>query len=44
LFSRAILENSEQAISLEDSFKNMAVIDAVFRAAESGKWEISETY
>jgi predicted dehydrogenase len=39
LFSRAILENSEQAIPLEDSLKNMAVIDAVFRAAESGKWE-----
>lgn len=43
-FSRAILENSEQAISLEDSVKNMAVIDAVFRAAGTGKWEIPETY
>jgi predicted dehydrogenase len=40
LFSRAILENSEQAISLEDSIKNMSVIEAVFRAAESGNWEI----
>ncbi|MDQ3323570.1 MAG: Gfo/Idh/MocA family oxidoreductase [Acidobacteriota bacterium] len=40
LFSRAILENSEQAISLEDSVKNMAVVEAVFRAAESGNWEI----
>ena len=39
LFSRAILENSEQAISLEDSVKNTAVIEAVFRAAESGNWE-----
>ena len=39
LFSRAILENSEQAISLEDSLKNTAVIEAVFRAAESGKSE-----
>ena len=38
-FSRAILENTEQAVSLEDSVKNMAVIDAVFRAAETGKWE-----
>lgn len=38
-FSRAILENTEQAVSLEDSIKNMAVIDAVFRAAETGKWE-----
>ncbi len=40
LFSRAISENSAQAISLEDSLKNTAVIEAVFRAAESGKWEI----
>lgn len=40
LFSRAILENFEQAIPLEDSVKNMAVIEAVFRAAESGNWEI----
>jgi predicted dehydrogenase len=40
LFSRAILENSEQAISLEDSIKNMSVIEAIFRAAESGNWEI----
>ena len=42
LFSRAILDDSEQAISLEDSVKNMSVIDAVFRSAESGKWEIPE--
>ncbi len=40
LFARAILENTEQAISLEDSVKNMAVIEAVFRAAETGEWEI----
>ena len=39
LFSKAILENSEQAIPLEDSIKNMAVIDAIFHAAESGNWE-----
>lgn len=43
LFSRAVLENSEQAMALEDSVKNMAVIEAVFRAAESGSWEILET-
>lgn len=42
LFSKAILENSEQAIPLEDSFKNMAVIDAVFRSAKSGNWEFPE--
>lgn len=39
LFSRAIIENSEQAIPLEDSLKNMTVIDAVFRAGESKKQE-----
>ena len=40
LFARAILENTEPAISLEDSVKNMAVIEAVFRAAETGGWEV----
>lgn len=39
LFSRAISEGSEQAIPLEDSVKNMSVIEAVFRAAETGNWE-----
>ena len=39
LFSKAILDDSEQTISLEDSVKNMTIIDAIFRAAESGKWE-----
>ncbi|MGI8467399.1 MAG: Gfo/Idh/MocA family protein [Pyrinomonadaceae bacterium] len=43
LFSRAILENTEQAISLEDSLANMAVIDAIFRAAESKFFESPET-
>ncbi len=42
LFSKAILDNGEQSISLEDSFNNMAVIDAVFRSNESGNWEIPE--
>lgn len=42
LFSKAILKNSEQAVSLEDSFENMAVIDAVFRSAKSGDWEMPE--
>jgi predicted dehydrogenase len=39
LFSKTIRENSEQPIPLEDAVKNMAVIDAVFRSASSGKWE-----
>jgi predicted dehydrogenase len=40
LFSRAVRENTAQPVPLEDSLKNMAVIDAVFRSAESGAWEI----
>ncbi len=40
LFSKSILDNTESAISLEDSVKNMAIIDAVFRSSETGKWEI----
>ncbi len=39
VFSRAILEDHGQALPLEDSVANMRVIDAVFRAAETGRWE-----
>jgi predicted dehydrogenase len=39
LFSRAIRENSEVPVPLTDAIKNMAVIDAIFRSAESGRWE-----
>src|SRR5918911_380699 len=39
LFSRAVREGTEQPIPLEDALKNMAAIDAVFRSAESGRWE-----
>ena len=38
-FSRAIRENTEVPVPLEDAVANMAVIDAVFRSAESGRWE-----
>lgn len=38
-FSQAILEDREVPVPLEDAIANMAVIDAIFRAAESGKWE-----
>src|SRR5260370_6339536 len=41
-FSRAIRESSEVPVPLEDAIANMAVIEAVFRAAESGKWERPE--
>jgi predicted dehydrogenase len=39
LFSRAIREDTEVPVPLEDSVKNMAVIDALVRAAKSGRWE-----
>lgn len=39
LFSRAIREGTAQPLPLEDALHNMAVIEAIFRAAESGNWE-----
>ncbi len=43
LFSRAIREDQPPIISLEESIKNMAVIDAVFASARSGQWEVPVT-
>jgi predicted dehydrogenase len=40
LFSQAIREGRHAPYPLEDSIRNMAAIDAVFRSAESGRWEI----
>src|SRR6185369_8123055 len=40
LFSQAIREQTDQPIALEDAINNMTVIDAVFRSAASGHWEI----
>ena len=39
VFSKAILEGRQVPVPLEDAIANMAVIDAIFRAAESGRWE-----
>lgn len=39
LFSRAIRGEAAQAVPLEDALHNMAAIEAVFRSAESGRWE-----
>jgi predicted dehydrogenase len=38
-FSKAIIENTTVPVPLEDAIKNMAVIEAVFRSAASGKAE-----
>jgi predicted dehydrogenase len=42
LFSTAIRENTEVPNPLEDAICNMAVIEALFRSAASGKWETPE--
>jgi predicted dehydrogenase len=39
VFSRAVRGDTEVPVSLEDAVKNMAVIEAIFRSAESGRWE-----
>jgi predicted dehydrogenase len=41
-FSRAVRGEREVPVPLEDAIRNMAVIDAIFRAAESGRWERPE--
>ena len=38
-FSRAIREGGEVPVPVADAIKNMAVIEAAFQSAESGKWE-----
>ena len=42
LLSRAIRERAPAPYPLEDSVKNMAVIEALFRSASSGRWEQPE--
>jgi predicted dehydrogenase len=42
-FSRAIRGEREVPVPLEDAIKNMAVIEAIFKAADSGRWERPET-
>jgi predicted dehydrogenase len=38
-FSKAVLENTEVPVPLEDAINNMAVIEAIFRSGETGQWE-----
>src|SRR6202453_3657675 len=38
-FSRAIREDGEVPVSVSDGINNMAVIEAIFRSADSGHWE-----
>jgi predicted dehydrogenase len=43
-FSRAIREGGAPAVPLEDSIRNMAVIDAIVQAAENGEWVRPEEF
>jgi predicted dehydrogenase len=38
-FSRAILDDTEVPVPLEDAISNMAVIEAIFNSGRSGQWE-----
>jgi predicted dehydrogenase len=38
-FSQAILNGTEVPVPIEDSIRNMAVIEAIFRSGVSGRWE-----
>jgi predicted dehydrogenase len=38
-FSKAVLDNTEVPVPLEDAIGNMAVIEAIFRSGQSGNWE-----
>lgn len=42
LFAKAILNGEEAPYPLEDTLKNMACIDALFKSAESGQWEVPQ--
>ena len=37
-FSKAILEGGEVPVPLEEAIRNMRVIEAIFRSAETGQW------
>ena len=41
-FAKAVFDNTEVPVTLEDSIGNMAVIEAIFRSAKSGQWEKPE--
>ena len=43
LFAQSIREGTEPSVSLEDSIRNMSVIDAIFRSAKSNQWELVRT-
>ena len=42
-FSQAIRGHGDVPVPLEDALHNMAVIEAIFRSAETGRWETPRT-
>jgi predicted dehydrogenase len=38
-FSKAVLEDTEVPVPVEDAIRNMAVIESIFRSGDSGQWE-----
>jgi predicted dehydrogenase len=38
-FSKAILDDTEVPVPIEDAIRNMAVIEAIFRSGKTGQWE-----
>ena len=38
-FAKAVFEGTPAPVPLEDSIRNMAVIEAIFNSAKSGQWE-----
>ena len=40
VFSEAVISNTEVPVSLEDAYKNVAVIEAIFESEKSGAWVI----
>jgi predicted dehydrogenase len=41
-FSKAVLEDTEVPVPVEDAIKNMAVIEAIVSSANSGHWEFPQ--
>jgi len=43
-FSKAVIEDSDVPVPVEDAINNMAVIDAIFASAKSGQWEAPQRF
>jgi predicted dehydrogenase len=41
-FSKAVLEDGQVPVPVEDAISNMAVIEAIFRSGKSGRWEVPQ--